>query len=97
MTYNVSGLLVVDDNGIITACNHHFAMLTFGKPHSEVIGHYIDDVIPNFCREADMVKVNERNRNMTLSPVNNENDGSGMLIHFRYCDDTLYITQTNYL
>ncbi|XP_026319661.1 PAS domain-containing serine/threonine-protein kinase [Hyposmocoma kahamanoa] len=76
VTYNVSGLLVVDDNGIITACNHHFAMLTFGKPHSEVIGYYIEDVIPNFCREVDMVKVNERNRNMTLSPVNNENDGS---------------------
>ncbi|KOB77091.1 Uncharacterized protein OBRU01_04144 [Operophtera brumata] len=37
VTYNVSGLLVVDESGIITACNHHFAMLTFGKPHSEVV------------------------------------------------------------
>lgn len=79
MTYNVSGLLVVDESGIITACNHHFAMLTFGKPHSEVIGHHIDDVIQNFCREADIVKVSNRNRDMTLSPVNNQKDGSGML------------------
>ncbi|XP_047029106.1 PAS domain-containing serine/threonine-protein kinase [Helicoverpa zea] len=76
VTYNVSGLLVVDESGIITACNHHFAMLTFGKPHSEVIGHHIEDVIQNFCQEADIVKIPERNRNMTLSPVNNENNGS---------------------
>ncbi|KAM3967471.1 PAS domain containing serine/threonine kinase [Aphomia sociella] len=73
VTYNVSGLLVVDESGIITACNHHFAMLTFGKPHSEVVGHHIEEVIHNFCRESDMVKIPDRNRNMTLSPVNNEN------------------------
>ncbi|KAL4713819.1 hypothetical protein ACJJTC_015473 [Scirpophaga incertulas] len=76
VTYNVSGLLVVDETGIITACNHHFAMLTFGKPHHEVISHHIEDVIPNFCKQADMVKIPDRNRNMTLSPVNNDNDGS---------------------
>ncbi|KAJ0182722.1 hypothetical protein K1T71_002091 [Dendrolimus kikuchii] len=76
VTYNVSGLLVVDESGIITACNHHFAMLTFGKPHSEVIGHHIDDVIQNFCREADIVKLANRNRDMTLSPVNNQREGS---------------------
>ncbi|CAG4983691.1 unnamed protein product [Colias eurytheme] len=75
VTYNVSGLLVVDEGGIITACNQHFSMLTFGKPQSEVIGHHIEDVIQNFCREADLVK-QENNRNMTLSPVNNEDDGS---------------------
>lgn len=77
VTYNVSGLLVVDESGIITACNHHFAMLTFGKAHSEVIGHHIDDVIQHFCRETDLITMPERNRNMTLSPVNNdENNGS---------------------
>ncbi|XP_063827723.1 PAS domain-containing serine/threonine-protein kinase [Ostrinia nubilalis] len=76
VTYNVSGLLVVDESGIITACNHHFAMLTFGKPHAEVVGHHIDDVIQHFCREADMVKVPDRGRQMTLSPVNNDNNGS---------------------
>ncbi|CAB3239719.1 unnamed protein product [Arctia plantaginis] len=77
VTYNVSGLLVVDESGIITACNHHFAMLTFGKTHSEVIGHHIDDVIQHFCRHADMVKMPDRNRNMTLSPVNNDDDNNG--------------------
>ncbi|XP_053615608.1 PAS domain-containing serine/threonine-protein kinase [Plodia interpunctella] len=76
VTYNVSGLLVVDESGVITACNHHFAMLTFGKPYSEVVGHHIEHVIHNFCREADMVKVPDRNRDMTLSPVNNDNNGS---------------------
>ncbi|XP_037867078.1 PAS domain-containing serine/threonine-protein kinase [Bombyx mori] len=76
VTYNVSGLLVVDEAGIITACNHHFAMLTFGKPHSEVIGHHIDDVIQFFCRESDIVKLPDRARNMTLSPVNNEDNPS---------------------
>ncbi|XP_026497091.1 PAS domain-containing serine/threonine-protein kinase isoform X1 [Vanessa tameamea] len=75
VTYNVSGLLVVDENGIITACNQHFAMLTFGKPHSEVIGHHIENVIQNFCREADLVKIQDRNRNLTLS-VNNEDEDS---------------------
>ncbi|XP_052739436.1 PAS domain-containing serine/threonine-protein kinase [Bicyclus anynana] len=75
VTYNVSGLLVVDESGLITACNQHFAMLTFGKAQSEVIGHHIDDVIQNFCRECDLVTV-DRNRNTTLSPVNNDNDDS---------------------
>lgn len=54
-------------------------MLTFGKPHSEVIGHHIEDVIQNFCQPADIVKIPERNRNMTLSPVNNDENGSGMI------------------
>ncbi|XP_013149578.1 PREDICTED: PAS domain-containing serine/threonine-protein kinase [Papilio polytes] len=76
VTFNVSGLLVVDEAGIITACNQHFAMLTFGKSQAEVIGHHITDVIPNFCREADMLKAGDRNRNMTLSPVNNGDDAS---------------------
>ncbi|XP_041975737.1 PAS domain-containing serine/threonine-protein kinase [Aricia agestis] len=75
VTFNVSGLLVVDENGIITACNQHFAMLTFGKPQSEVIGHHIEDVIQNFCREADRVKMQE-NRHMTLSPVHNDENDS---------------------
>ncbi|XP_046965611.1 PAS domain-containing serine/threonine-protein kinase isoform X2 [Vanessa cardui] len=75
VTYNVSGLLVVDENGIITACNQHFAMLTFGKPHSEVIGHHIENVIQNFCQESDLVKIQDRNRNLTLS-VNNEDEDS---------------------
>lgn len=68
----------MDEAGIITACNQHFAMLTFGKSQAEVIGHHITDVIPNFCREADMLKAGDRNRNMTLSPVNNGDDASGM-------------------
>ncbi|KAG7310767.1 hypothetical protein JYU34_003578 [Plutella xylostella] len=76
VTLNVSGLLVVDEAGLITACNHHFAMLTFGKPHSEVIGHHIEEVIQNFCRESDKIKIPERGRNMTLSPVNNDVNGS---------------------
>ncbi|CAH2050069.1 unnamed protein product, partial [Iphiclides podalirius] len=76
VTFNVSGLLVVDEAGVITACNQHFAMLTFGKSQSEVIGHHISEVVQNFCRESDKVKVSERNRNMTLSPVNNDNNGS---------------------
>lgn len=52
-------------------------MLTFGKTHSEVIGHHIEDVIQNFCLESDLVKMPERSRNMTLSPVNNDDNGSG--------------------
>ncbi|XP_050342738.1 PAS domain-containing serine/threonine-protein kinase [Nymphalis io] len=75
VTYNVSGLLVVDENGIITACNQHFSMLTFGKAHSEVIGHHIENVIQNFCRESDLVKLQDRNRNLTLS-VNNDDEDS---------------------
>lgn len=56
-------------------------MLTFGKPHSEVIGHHIEDVIQNFCRETDMVKMDNRNRNMTLS-VNNEDEDSGNCLEY---------------
>ncbi|XP_050680592.1 PAS domain-containing serine/threonine-protein kinase [Leptidea sinapis] len=74
VTNNVSGLLVVDESGIITACNQHFAMLTFGKPQCDVIGHHIEHVIQNFCREADLLKLHEPNRNMTLSPVPNDGD-----------------------
>lgn len=77
VTFNVSGLLVVDESGFITACNHHFAMLTFGKPLSEVVGRHIEELIQNFCGESDIVKLPERNRQMTLSPVNNGESGTG--------------------
>lgn len=68
---------MVDESGFITACNHHFAMLTYGKPLSEVVGRHIEELIQNFCGESDVVKLPERNRQMTLSPVNNGESGTG--------------------
>ncbi|CAH0767461.1 unnamed protein product [Diatraea saccharalis] len=81
VTYNVSGLLVVDEAGVVTACNHHFAMLTFGKPHAHVVGQPLLRLLPAFCRPADRLPRARRparraRRAATPSPGSDTDDDS---------------------
>lgn len=34
----MSGLVVLNEDGIIESCNHHFTHMMFGYPQSELIG-----------------------------------------------------------
>lgn len=60
---NLSGLMVIDETGIIESCNHHFSMLMFGYAQSKIIGQHVSMVIPNFQEDTDL----SRNRNTTIS------------------------------
>ncbi|RVE43908.1 hypothetical protein evm_011419 [Chilo suppressalis] len=56
VTCNVSGLLVVDEAGLVAACNPHFAALTFGQPPAAVLGQPVRRLLPAFCRPADLLQ-----------------------------------------
>lgn len=52
---NLSGLLVMDDRGVIESCNHHFSMLMFGYAQVKILGRHISDVIPHFGEDVEYV------------------------------------------
>lgn len=81
----MSGLLVVDESGIVSACNHHFTMLTFGKAHGEVVSKPISSIITAFCHESHLIQPPlPRSRNISLSPVNNNHSGNGNIHYVPY-------------
>lgn len=67
---NLSGLLVIDHQGIIESCNHQFSMLMFGYAQSKIIGQHIANIIPNFGLECH-TESNNRSRNATISSLEN--------------------------
>lgn len=48
---NISGLIVIDENGSIELCNHHFSMLMFGYSQSKITRLHITHIIPNFAQK----------------------------------------------
>lgn len=62
---NLSGLIVIDENGVIESCNHHFSMLMFGFPETKILGQFITKIIPNFGQEFQYLGY--RSRNATIS------------------------------
>lgn len=64
---NISGLLVIDENGLIESCNHHFANLMFGYTQNKIIGMDIVDLIQNFGQE--IYYLGTRSRNATTSSL----------------------------
>ncbi|PNF14942.1 hypothetical protein B7P43_G01558 [Cryptotermes secundus] len=50
---NMSGLIVITDEGSIESCNHHFTHMMFGYPQSELLGQKITTIIPNFCEDLE--------------------------------------------
>ncbi|KAK7861668.1 hypothetical protein R5R35_005350 [Gryllus longicercus] len=50
---NMSGLVVLTDDGTIESCNHHFTHMMFGYPQSELLGQKITSIIPNFCEDME--------------------------------------------
>lgn len=65
---NVSGLLVIDENGTIESCNHHFSMLMFGYSQAKILQSHITAVIPNFGQEFEYLGYG-RSRNVTTSSL----------------------------
>ncbi|XP_037046488.1 PAS domain-containing serine/threonine-protein kinase isoform X2 [Bradysia coprophila] len=68
---NISGLLVIDENGLIESCNHHFANLMFGYTQNKIIGMDIINLIPNFGQEIYYLGCT-RSRNATTSSLDND-------------------------
>lgn len=66
---NISGLIVVDSNGVIESCNHHFSMLMFGIPQTEVISRPINNLIPNFGLDMEYL-----GRTCSQSSMENESE-----------------------
>lgn len=56
---NISGLVVIDENGIIELCNHHFSMLMFGYTQSKLTRLHITDLIPGFAQELEYLGIGE--------------------------------------
>lgn len=52
---NMSGLVVIDENSLITSTNHHFSNLMFGYSQSRIIGQNIFKLIPNFGQEFEFI------------------------------------------
>jgi hypothetical protein len=38
---NMSGLIVITEEGSIESCNHHFTHMMFGYPQSELLGQVL--------------------------------------------------------
>lgn len=65
---NLSGLLVIDENGSIESCNHHFSMLMFGFSQPKILQSHITSIIPNFGQEFEYLG-HGRSRNVTTSSL----------------------------
>lgn len=65
---NISGLLVIDENGLIESCNHHFSMLMFGYSQARILRTHITELIPNFGQEFEYLG-HSRSRNITTSSL----------------------------
>uniref|UniRef100_A0A6B2EFC1 Putative pas domain-containing serine/threonine-protein kinase n=1 Tax=Phlebotomus kandelakii TaxID=1109342 RepID=A0A6B2EFC1_9DIPT len=68
---NLSGLVVIEETGIVESCNHHFSMLMFGYAQGKILGQHITKIVPNFGQELEYVGYN-RSRNATISSLGNE-------------------------
>lgn len=85
---NISGLLVIDENGTIESCNHHFSMLMFGYAQPKILGLHITHLVPNFGQEFDYLGYT-RSRNVTSSSLDNEESETET--------DPVYIERDEYL
>lgn len=70
---NISGLLVIDERGIIESCNHNFSMLMFGYAQMKILGRNITDLIPNFGHDVEYLG-ETRSRNATNSSLDDHQE-----------------------
>lgn len=49
---NMSGLLVLNPDGTVEQCNHHFTHIMFGYTQAQLAGKHITTVIPNFANDS---------------------------------------------
>lgn len=91
---NISGLVVIDDNGSIELCNHHFSMLMFGYSQTKMVRTHITRLIPNFGQEFEYLGYS-RSRNVTTSSLddNDESETETDPVYYE-ADQSLYATPT---
>lgn len=70
---NISGLLVINEKGIIESCNHNFSMLMFGYAQQKILGRNITDLIPNFGHDVEYLG-ETRSRNATNSSLDGQQE-----------------------
>lgn len=89
---NISGLLVIDDTGLIESCNHHFSMLMFGYAQAKILRLHITRLIPNFGQEFEYLGYT-RSRNVTTSSLddNEESETETDPVYYEG-DQSLYTT-----
>lgn len=86
---NLSGLVVMDERGVIESCNHHFSMLMFGYAQMRLLGQHITELIPNFGLDVEYVPETVRSRTGTLSME----DGEGEQEDDGIMDDDEYVDE----
>lgn len=86
---NLSGLVVMDERGVIESCNHHFSMLMFGYAQMRLLGQHITELIPNFGLDVEYVPETVRSRTGTLSMEDGdgEQEDDGMVDDDEYVDE----------
>lgn len=67
---NLSGLLIINEEGIIECVCHHFVMFFFGYSQNKIVGQKITLLLPNFCEDFDCTELSH-NRNYSRSPMGN--------------------------
>ncbi|XP_069682889.1 PAS domain-containing serine/threonine-protein kinase isoform X2 [Periplaneta americana] len=74
---NMSGLVVITEDGSIESCNHHFTHMMFGYPQSELLGQKITTIIPNFCEDLEYLGDNTVTLpHFDLNKTDDDNDNS---------------------
>lgn len=58
---NLSGLIIINAEGIIECICHHFVMYLFGYPQSKVVGCKITELLPNFCEDFEICDLSLKN------------------------------------
>lgn len=94
---NISGLLVIDENGIIESCNHHFSMLMFGYSQNKILGLHITQLVPNFGQEFEYLGYSRSRNATTSSCLDNDDDEDESVTETDpvYVDNDLYVMSTD--
>lgn len=77
---NLSGLIILNKDLIITNCNHYFTKLLFGLPKNQLVNQKITKLIPNFCDDLEY----GRNGTGTLQSENSDS-----------CSDRIFISESD--
>lgn len=85
---NISGLVVIDDAGLVESCNHHFSMLMFGFSQARILKTHITDLVPNFGQEFEYLG-HSRSRNITTSSLD-ESETETDPVYFEADQSSLY-------
>ena len=66
---NISGLVTVDDSGVVVGCNETFVLLLFGVSEAEILGKPITTLLPGTCAHWTHAICALKVRSSTCAPV----------------------------